>query len=157
MLYMASDNPRLVRIQAPFVSTEEIRAVVDHLKRQYLDFVPDQIDISKVKIASGVSVSGDEGSTRNPGEEPTDDEDYMSAKDYVLSTGKASTSSLQTAFRWGYNKAARIINDLESYGIIGPSRQGERYREILAGKEEKVDGEQENLAGDENVEDLFKA
>lgn len=57
----------------------------------------------------------------------------MSAKDFVISTGKASTSSLQTAFRWGYNKAARIINDLEHFGVIGPARQGERYREILTG------------------------
>jgi S-DNA-T family DNA segregation ATPase FtsK/SpoIIIE len=57
----------------------------------------------------------------------------MSAIDYVISTGKASTSSLQTAFRWGYNKAARIINDLESYGIISPAING-RNREVLFGK-----------------------
>ncbi len=60
-----------------------------------------------------------------------DNEDYMSAKDFVIYTGKASASTLQTAFRWGYNKSARIISDLESEGIIGPPRQGERYREIL--------------------------
>ena len=60
-----------------------------------------------------------------------DDEDYVSAKEYILATGKASTSALQTAFRWGYNKSARIINDLESEGVIGPVRDGERYREVL--------------------------
>lgn len=65
--------------------------------------------------------------------EPEDDNDYTSAKDYVISTGKASSSSLQTAFRWGYNKSARIINELERCKIIGPARQGERYREILVG------------------------
>lgn len=149
MLYMASDNPRLVRLQAPFVSTEEIRAVVTHIKQSHIDFIPEHIDISKVKVsvASG-DVGGDE---RNPGVEPTDDEDYMSAKDYVISTGKASTSSLQTAFRWGYNKAARIINDLESYSIIGPARQGERYREILAGAAPQMPTA-ENSA---SLEDLF--
>ncbi len=68
-----------------------------------------------------------------PDGEPEDDEEYMSAKDYVISTGKASTSSLQTAFRWGYNKAARVTNDLERCKIIGPARQGERYREVLVG------------------------
>jgi S-DNA-T family DNA segregation ATPase FtsK/SpoIIIE len=47
MLYMASDNPRLVRLQAPFVSTEEIRAVVSYIKQANLEFIPDQIDISK--------------------------------------------------------------------------------------------------------------
>lgn len=71
-----------------------------------------------------------------------DDEDYLSAKDFVIATGKASTSALQTAFRWGYNRAARIINDLENEGIIGPPRQGERYREILnveKSKDEAID------------------
>jgi S-DNA-T family DNA segregation ATPase FtsK/SpoIIIE len=98
MLYMASDNPRLVRVQAPFISVEEIKAVVTHIKQTHVDFVPDQIDISKVKVG-GSSAGGDE--SRESGEEP-DDEDYTSAKDFVISTGKASTSSLQTAFRGGY-------------------------------------------------------
>ncbi len=66
-----------------------------------------------------------------PDGEPEDDEDYKSAKDFVIATGKASTSSLQTAFRWGYNKAARITNELERCKIVGPARPGERYREIL--------------------------
>lgn len=131
MLYMASDNPRLVRLQAPFVTTEEIRAVVSSIKQTNLEFIPDQIDISKVKV--GTSSGNINEESGDSGTEPEDDEDYMSAKDYVISTGKASTSSLQTAFRWGYNKAARIINDLERFSVIGPARQGERYREVLAG------------------------
>jgi S-DNA-T family DNA segregation ATPase FtsK/SpoIIIE len=129
MLYMASDNPRLVRLQAPFITVEEVKAVVSHIKQSHVDFVPDLIDIAKVKVTTTATQSEEGGS---PDEEPEDD-DYMSAKDFVISTGKASTSSLQTAFRWGYNKAARIINDLEHFGVIGPARQGERYREILAG------------------------
>ena len=127
---MASDNPRLVRIQAPFISVEEIKAVVTHIKQAHVDFIPEIIDYSKVKTTTSSSGGDNEG---NPGEEPENDDDYMSAKDFVISTGKASTSSLQTAFRWGYNKAARIINDLEHFGVIGGARQGERYREILVG------------------------
>lgn len=153
MLYMASDNPRLVRLQAPFISMEEIKAVVSHIKQANLDFIPDHIDISKVKvgIASG-GLSDDDGG--GAGAEPEDDEDYMSAKDYVISTGKASTSSLQTAFRWGYNKAARIINDLERFSVIGPARQGERYREVLVGN---VAGNDENEEGkDMTADDIFK-
>ena len=154
MLYMASDNPRLVRIQAPFISVEEIKAVVSHIKQANVDFVPDHIDISKVKI--GTTSSNEEGGIT--GEEPQDDEDYMSAKDFVISTGKASTSSLQTAFRWGYNKAARIINDLEHFGVIGGARQGERYREILtgtAGAEEVGEGEKSD-GRDTTADDLFR-
>ena len=81
-----------------------------------------------------------------PDEEPVDDEDYTSARDYVISTGKASTSSLQTIFRWGYNKAARITNDLERYKIIGPVRPGERYREVLI----KLELSEEELKDDED-------
>lgn len=134
MLYMASDNPRLVRLQAPFISTEEIKDVVSYIKQAHLDYIPDTIDISKVKVGHTTN-SGLSTIDTPSGNEPEDDEDYMSAKDYVISTGKASTSSLQTAFRWGYNKAARIINDLEHFGVIGGARQGERYREILLGKD----------------------
>ncbi len=158
MLYMASDNPRLVRIQAPFISVEEIKAVVSHIKQAHLDFIPEHIDISKVKVGASQSSNDNEGNS--PGEEPEDDEDYMSAKDFVISTGKASTSSLQTAFRWGYNKAARIVNDLEHFNIIGPARQGERYREILTGStsssETTHENEKEKEGRDASTDDLFR-
>lgn len=156
MLYMASDNPRLVRIQAPFISVEEIKAVVTHIKQAHLDFIPEHIDISKVKVGQ-TSSSGD-GDNGNSGQEPEDDEDYTSAKDFVISTGKASTSSLQTAFRWGYNKAARIINDLEHFNVIGPARQGERYREILVGTgSQSANEDQEGTEGtDKTADDIFR-
>lgn len=153
MLYMASDNPRLLRLQAPFISMEEIKAVISHIKQDNLEFIPDQLDMSKVKVAaSGNGGEGEEVSDT----EPEDDEDYMSAKDYVISTGKASTSSLQTAFRWGYNKAARIVNDLERFQVIGPARPGERYREVLVGT---MTGNQEGEGGGENdktTNDIFR-
>lgn len=160
MLYMASDNPRLVRLQAPFISTEEIKAVVSYIKEAHDDFIPEHIDISKVKV--GTSSGGTE-SGEGAGSEPEDDEDYMSAKDYVISTGKASTSSLQTAFRWGYNKAARIINDLERFEVIGPARQGERYREILTGSSSSSDAQEVESSDtdsdkkDSSVDDLFRS
>ena len=153
MLYMASDNPRLVRLQAPFISMEEIKAVVSHIKQDNLEFIPDQIDISKVKVSA--SNGNIESNDTNSNEEPTGDEDYMSAKDYVVSTEKASTSSLQTAFRWGYNKAARIMNDLERFNVIGPARQGERYREILVGTVTTETGE-ETASRDTTVDDIFR-
>jgi S-DNA-T family DNA segregation ATPase FtsK/SpoIIIE len=154
MLYMASDNPRLVRLQAPFISTEEIRAVVSHIKQTHLEFIPDQIDISKVKVGSASgSMDNDNG---DDGQEPEDDEDYMSAKDYVISTGKASTSSLQTAFRWGYNKAARIINDLERYSVIGPARSGERYREVLSGTG-SGESSGDDTQKDTTTDDIFRS
>ncbi|MEA4910575.1 hypothetical protein SDC9_07940 [bioreactor metagenome] len=150
MLYMNGSS--ITRVQAPFVSSEEIKSVIAYIKKQYEDFLPDSIDIQKVKISSSASAGYREmesSNERNPNEEPEDDEDYMSARDYVISTGKASTSALQTAFRWGYNKSARIMNDLEAYGIIGPAVSG-RHREVLFGKNtesevEKLERELEEL------------
>jgi len=102
MLYMNGSN--IVRVQAPFVSTEEIRDVIADIKKKYDDFVPDEINLEKIKISQSAGtgyreMNDGENGERSPTEEPTDDEDYMSARDYVISTGKASTSSLQTAFR----------------------------------------------------------
>ncbi len=154
MLYMASDNPRLVRLQAPFISTEEIKAVVSHIKQSHVDFIPDQIDIAKVKVGATSNSYGEEGG--DSGAEPEDDEDYMSAKDYVISTNKASTSSLQTAFRWGYNKAARIMNDLERHNVIGPARQGERYREILVGTGSPAPDTADEEGRDTTTDDIFR-
>jgi S-DNA-T family DNA segregation ATPase FtsK/SpoIIIE len=106
-----------------------------------------------VKVGTSSGSTYEDGAAA--GTEPEDDEDYMSAKDYVISTGKASTSSLQTAFRWGYNKAARIINDLERFSVIGPARQGERYREVLAGN--PVSSESESSPDhDASTDDIFK-
>ena len=159
MLYMASDNPRLLRLQAPFISVEEVKAVVSHIKQAHLEFIPDLIDISKVKVSS--NNGGESGGANQSDKEPEDDEDYMSAKDYVISTGKASTSALQTAFRWGYNKAARIMNDLETYGVIGPARQGERHREILIGQtnnsDEGLSEDVKEVEGkDRTIDDMFR-
>lgn len=159
MLYMASDNPRLVRIQAPFVSVEEIKAVVSYIKQDHVDFIPEHFDLTKVKVGVASGSTYEDG--ENQGKEPEDDEDYMSAKDYVISTGKASTSSLQTAFRWGYNKAARIMNDLERFSVIGPARQGERYREILTGtgsnEVESITTPETTNTKDRSIDDLFRS
>lgn len=152
MLYM--NGSTVTRVQAPFVSTEEIKNVINNIKKNYENYIPDNINIEKIKISSS-STNGykemEENSNRSATEEPTDDEDYMSARDYVVSTGKASTSALQTAFRWGYNKSARIMNDLEMYGVIGPATSG-RHREVLFGKnnESEVERIEKELVEIEN-------
>jgi len=164
MLYM--NGSTITRVQAPFVSIEEIKNVINNIKKNYEDYIPDNISIDKIKISSSPSngyKEMEENSNRSATEEPTDDEDYMSARDYVISTGKASTSSLQTAFRWGYNKSARIMNDLEMYGVIGPAKSG-KHREVLFGKNnesevEKIERElseiENNDLNDSNKKEQF--
>lgn len=134
MLYMDPLSSRIARIQAPFVSTEEIQAVIKHVKQAEYDFIPDHIDLSKVNVSSsGTDSNGNE--YVNPleagGAEPIDNNDYMSAKDYVMATGKASASSLQTGFSWGFPKANKIMMLLERHGVVGPSKNGAKGREVL--------------------------
>jgi DNA segregation ATPase FtsK/SpoIIIE-like protein len=59
------------------------------------------------------------------------DDDFRCAKYFVVATGKASISSIQSQFYWGYIRARKAFEELEKVGIIGPQVQGERYRKIL--------------------------
>lgn len=130
LLYMDPLSSRIARIQAPFVSTEEIQAVIRHIKTAEREFIPDHIDLSKVNVA-------DQGGNEytNPLEdnsaEPIDNNDYMSAKDYVIATGRASASALQTGFSWGFPKANKMIMLLERHGVVGPAQNGAKGREVL--------------------------
>ena len=107
MLYMSSAN-RIVRIHAPFVSDNEIEKVNNYLRGQA---EPDYID----EILSFV----DEKETNESSTSSRDkDELYQSALDIIRSEGKASTSFLQRKLQIGYNRAARIIDMMETDGIV---------------------------------------
>ncbi len=153
MLYM--NGSRIIRVQAPFVSTEEVEAVVHDIKEKYEDYFGDTIDMQKVK-SSSISSSYKEMQNQDE-EEPEDDEDYQSAKDYILATGRASKSALQTAFGWGYNRAARTIDKLERFNIIGPDVPGKRLREILVKDNrsdvEKLEEELDDLEKERNIDE----
>lgn len=146
MLYMDPGNPNLTRIQAPYVSTEEINAVIKHVKQANFEMVPEQIDLQKVNVAatSGSGSGSSGGGSQNPleaGEEPLDNDDYVSAKDYVIATGKASSSALQTAFGWGFPKSNKIVFLLERHGVVGPAN-GAKPREVLIGRPSNNDAEE---------------
>tara|TARA_B110001450_G_scaffold226389_1_gene225116 strand:- start:188 stop:2284 length:2097 start_codon:yes stop_codon:yes gene_type:complete len=109
MLYMSSAN-RIVRIHAPFVSDGEIEKVNNYLSGQaepnYIDEILDFVDDKEIgKINSGTGAADK-------------DELYQSALDIIRSEGKASTSFLQRKLQIGYNRAARIIDMMESDGIV---------------------------------------
>lgn len=145
MLYMDPGNPNLTRIQAPYVSTEEINAVIKHVKQANFEMVPEQIDLQKVNVATSSGSVSSGGGSQNPleaGEEPLDNDDYVSAKDYVIATGKASSSALQTAFGWGFPKSNKIVFLLERHGVVGPAN-GAKPREVLVGRPSNADSSEE--------------
>jgi len=107
MLYMSSAN-RIVRIHAPFVSDNEIEKINNSLRSQAEpDYVDEILNFADEKeIGDNLKINTDK------------DELYQSALEIIRSEGKASTSFLQRKLQIGYNRAARIIDMMESEGVV---------------------------------------
>lgn len=123
MLFIPPGSSTFARAQGAFVSDEEINGIVDYLKingpPQIIEEVREQIE-----SAGEDDVLGDGDSDS--------DEDPMVKKaiEIIRSTKRASTSNLQRKLSIGYNRAARIMDDLEDRGLVGPDTPGQG-REIL--------------------------
>ena len=131
MLYMDPSTKFPIRIQAPFVSTEEIERVVSQLRNKYMQNLTEE-DIyhpeiiaaleSKIETARGVLSGGGEGGN---------DEDLINqAIQVIAETRKASATLLQRKLNVGFARAARIMDVLEERGIIWP-QEGAKPRDIF--------------------------
>lgn len=138
MLYVSSDSPKQTRIQAAYISGEEISKVVDYLKSQNADML-DNIDMEESKDGSSASFMASLGGS----DDDMGDDMFDDAKQAVLEAGKASTSYLQRKLRIGYSRAARLMDILEEQGIIGPA-DGARPREIILGKGDDASKKEDN-------------
>jgi S-DNA-T family DNA segregation ATPase FtsK/SpoIIIE len=114
---------RLKRVHGPFVKTEEVQAVVEHLKTQ-----------GEPEYLQSVTKDDDEAENFNLGLSETGDELYDKAVYIVCREKKASTSFIQRHLQIGYNRAARIIERMESEGVVSPANHVGR-REVLVGKD----------------------
>jgi S-DNA-T family DNA segregation ATPase FtsK/SpoIIIE len=128
MLLLTSDLSKPVRIQGAFVSEEEVKNLVEYLQGDE----PTEYDNSIVEKNSNGS-----GGTVNLFGGASDDQDplFEEAKDEIIKAGKASASFLQRRFKVGYARAARILDELEAAGVIGPG-EGAKPREILVTERE---------------------
>jgi S-DNA-T family DNA segregation ATPase FtsK/SpoIIIE len=115
MLYQPADLPRPVRLQGVFVSDAEVRAVVDHWRTQEPE---PQYDPS---VLAGADEGGEDGGGQFGWlAKLSEDEMTPKAAELVMATGKASTSMMQTKLKVGFNRASRLMEELERFGIIGP-------------------------------------
>lgn len=120
MLFMEGGG-RIQRVHGPFVSDEEVERVVNHLKEQG---VPDYIEnVTDESADTPLESFGD--SEANKG-----DDLYQQAVAIVTREGKASTSFVQRQLQIGYNKAARIMEQMEAEGVVSPANHAGK-REIL--------------------------
>ena len=114
---------QLLRVHGPYVKTEEVQAVVNHLKSQ-----------GEPEYLQNVTVEDDDSQNISLGLNDSSDELYDKAVLIVCREKKASTSFIQRHLQIGYNRAARIIEKMESEGIVSPANHVGR-REVLVGKD----------------------
>lgn len=135
MLYLSGEMSQPRRIQSAFISEKEVKSVVDWLKKNYEDELPDgDIDFTSQNEPSAVFdalIGADD-------DDEDSDELYEDAKRIVIEAGKASTSYIQRKLRVGYARAARLMDILEDKGVIGPA-DGAKPREVLVGHDDVDD------------------
>ena len=124
MLHLAPGMQAPVRIHGAFVSDQEVHRVVDHLRSgtepEYVEGVLEGADFST------------ESDSREPGsDDPESDPLYDEAVRIVTQSGRASISGVQRRLKIGYNRAARMVEQMEAAGVVGPV-QSNGSREVLA-------------------------
>ncbi|WP_141117423.1 DNA translocase FtsK [Fructilactobacillus lindneri] len=125
MLYEPIDLNKPLRIQGSFISDQDVESVVDFVKQE------GDPDYDENMIISDEEITQDE-------KDEEKDELFDEALDFVVKEHKASTSMLQRRFRIGYNRAARIIDDMEQRGYVGPQR-GSTPRTVYKQEDSSVD------------------
>lgn len=123
MLFIPPGSASFMRAQGAFVSDEEINGIVDYLK---VNGPPQIIEEVREQIES----AGEDDVLGTTDDDSDDDPMLKKAVEIIRTTKRASTSNLQRKLSIGYNRAARIMDELEERGIVGPDLPGQG-REIL--------------------------
>jgi len=120
MLYMASGTGLPVRVHGAFVSDEEVHRVVSYLKSQgQPDYIEGVLEGATVDGEGDLSLDGEAGGEKDPM--------YDQAVEIVLKDRKASISYVQRKLRIGYNRSARLLEDMEKAGLVsGLTTSGQR-------------------------------
>lgn len=127
MLFLENGTSKPVRLQGTFVTDEEIDGVVAHVRReQSPKYLFQQEELLKKELVA-----------------EEEDELFYEACEYIIQSGGASTSSLQRRFKIGYNRAARLIDMMETQGFISESK-GSKPRDVLI-----TESELESIKGED--------
>lgn len=123
MLFLPATSPEPVRVHGSFISTEETRTIVEHLRDQ--PEIPFEFEFP----------DDDKGNLYDPSAIKIDDPLFEKAKQVVVHTQQGSVSILQRRLRVGYSRAASLIDMLEQAGVVGPF-QGSKARDVLVTMDE---------------------
>lgn len=122
MLFYPQGYQKPLRVQGPFVSDPEVEAVVDFLKKQSTVVYSSEIEEKMNSASSGSGAGSGSGNER--------DTYFVEAGKFVIEKEKGSIGMIQRMFKVGFNRAARIMDQLEEAGVVGPE-EGTKPRKIL--------------------------
>jgi len=134
MLFAPIGSGKPKRVQGCFVSDSEVEAVATYVKTHY-DTTYDQQVMEEIEKAATKEIKNAGPESEANSDELDGDEMLPAAVDVILETGQASVSMLQRRLKLGYARAARIVDEMEEKGIVGPF-QGSKPRAILITKEQ---------------------
>ncbi|EKD79887.1 MAG: hypothetical protein ACD_40C00271G0014 [uncultured bacterium] len=129
MLYVPADRPLPTRIQGTYVTDKEIKALIDFLKASGEEPVEYKTEVTEKYLGTQAETPAD----------TEQDPLFEEAAGVVMAAGKASTSYLQRKMSLGYNRAAKIMDQLEKAGVIGPA-EGVKPRSILIASLDQLRG-----------------
>ena len=134
MLFSPQGAPKPIRVQGAFISDEEVEMLLDYIRAQGQEVSENEELIDFIENDSKEDDSSEEDEFL-----VKQDKLLPDAVELVMSTGQASSSSIQRRFRVGYSRAARLVDTMEELRIIGPSGGGNKPREILMSQEQAME------------------
>ena len=136
MLYSPRGAAKPLRVQGNFVSDAEREAVIDYIKSQYEasydESIIENIEREREQVAANTEMQTDGDDERGGGQK---DKMFYEAVEFVLENGQASVAMFQRKFKMGYQRAAKLIDQMEKYKIIGPY-EGTKPRQVLITRQE---------------------
>ena len=153
MLFAPIGNGKPLRVQGCFVDDEEVEAVANYVKDNYITHYDQTVmeEIEQKVVQSAAKGSAPEVAAT--ADETAGDEMLPAAVEVILETGQASVSMLQRRLKLGYARAARIVDEMEERGIVGPFK-GSKPREILVTKEQwdAMNGTSSAVSDEDNLD-----
>ena len=144
MLFMPVGAPKPTRIQGTFVRDEEISRVLDFIKQSGTVQYDEAMIEAMEKHAIQDGKKGSSGADAD--EEPDSDPMFKQAVEVVIDAGQASTSLLQRRCKLGYARAARIMDEMEQKGVIGPY-EGAKPRAVLISRQQWIEQQMNQTEG----------